>query len=125
MKFLICMAFLAALFPAISCRTVQAKSQQVLTDDHQSYSGTVKSRKVFPGTLSEYTVFFLETGDGGRFILFNLSNVSMGFESYSGREVRVSGDPGNGYIGWKRTLTNGIQVTDILIDTNVLVIPVR
>jgi hypothetical protein len=107
-----------------SCRSVQNKAQ-VQNQDQPVYSGLVIGKKVFPGTMSEYTVYSLLGADGSSVLLFNLSNVSAGFEDYSGREVRVVGSPGSGTIGWKRTRTNGILVREIVTDANGQDLPVR
>jgi len=94
---------------------IQENQDEHLEEDMLRLTGTVKQVFQLKGTLSEYSYFILSTEDVRDLILFNENKESRGFEEYLGIEVEVFGENGTGFIGFRKTPTEGILVKEIVI----------
>lgn len=79
----------------------------------ESLSGTVVSRTEAKGTLSEYTLYLLDTGSGSPVILFNAKGYSSGFGDWEGVRVTVTGESTEGRIGNGNKRAKGFRADSI------------
>ncbi len=77
--------------------------------------GMVEVQVAHPGTRSEYRTALLETADGRKLLLFDISGCSRPLEKYAGRHVRVTGFEGTGRVGWMHRPTKGLIVEQLTV----------
>jgi len=78
-------------------------------------TGTVMKRIEARGTLSQYTIYVLNTDQGTSVILFNMKRASVGFENWVSKRVIVTGQPIQGRIGNVGKKSWGFRVDSIVL----------
>ncbi len=109
------LAFLCCLAGCVSAQPTPAgvATAPEISDRTEALEGTLVRRLVAPGTLSEYAVFYLETGKRESVILFNEKGYSAGFTAWEGLKVRVTGEKTEGRVGNAHKRDRGFRVDSI------------
>lgn len=94
---------------SVSAPAAERASETSLT----SLTGTVSSRTEAKGTLSEYTLYYLDTGSGSPVILFNAKGYSSGFADWEGIRVKVTGESLEGRVGNGNKRAKGFRADTI------------
>lgn len=109
------LAFLCSLAGCVSAQPTPAgvATAPEISARTEALEGILVRRLVAPGTLSEYAVFYLETGKRKAVILFNEKGYSAGFTAWEGMKVRVTGEEIEGRVGNAHKRDRGFRVDSI------------